>query len=120
MAFTSSRIGTQEAIIKPCDLSEDDEDVNWFCKDCFQNLCERCKKMHLKIPNCRNHDVVSILEGIAITKEAVSNLCQDHNVTFFFFGEHAIRIFVLNALQTFTRNTTSSAFTSISLNYIKC
>ncbi|KAK3104959.1 hypothetical protein FSP39_014073 [Pinctada imbricata] len=85
MAFASSRIGVQEAIIKPCDLCEDDEDVNWFCKDCFQNLCDRCKKMHLKIPNCRNHEVVSILEGIAITKEAVTNLCQDHNVPFSFF-----------------------------------
>ncbi|KAK3105189.1 hypothetical protein FSP39_019287 [Pinctada imbricata] len=85
MAFASSRIGAQEAIIKPCDLCEDDEDVNWFCKDCFQNLCDRCKKMHLKIPNCRNHEVVSILEGLAITKEAVSNLCQDHNVPFSFF-----------------------------------
>ncbi|KAK3104847.1 hypothetical protein FSP39_011557 [Pinctada imbricata] len=85
MAFASSRIGAQEAIIKPCDLCEDDEDVNWFCKDCFQNLCDRCKKMHLKIPNCRSHEVVSILEGIAITKEAVTNLCQDHNVPFSFF-----------------------------------
>ncbi|KAK3104617.1 hypothetical protein FSP39_006286 [Pinctada imbricata] len=85
MAFASSRIGAQEAIIKPCDLCEDDEDVNWFCKDCFQNLCDRCKKMHLKIPNCRSHEVVSILEGLAITKEAVTNLCQDHNVPFSFF-----------------------------------
>ncbi|KAK3104506.1 hypothetical protein FSP39_003660 [Pinctada imbricata] len=85
MAFASLRIGAQEAIIKPCDLCEDDEDVNWFCKDCFQNLCDRCKKMHLKIPNCRIHEVVSILEGLAITKEAVSNLCQDHNVPFSFF-----------------------------------
>ncbi|KAK3105079.1 hypothetical protein FSP39_016848 [Pinctada imbricata] len=85
MAFASSRIGAQEAIIKPCDLCEDDEDVNWFCKDCFQNLCDRCKKMHLKTANCKHHEVVSILEGIAITKEAVSNLCQDHNVPFSFF-----------------------------------
>ncbi|KAK3105320.1 hypothetical protein FSP39_022493 [Pinctada imbricata] len=85
MAFASSRLGAQEAFIKPCDLCEDDEDVNWFCKDCVQNLCDRCKKIHLKTIACKNHHIVSILEGVAIAKKNVSNLCQDHDELFTYF-----------------------------------
>ncbi|KAK3104598.1 hypothetical protein FSP39_005876 [Pinctada imbricata] len=69
MAFASSRIGAQEAIIKPCDLCEDGENVNWFCKDCDQILCDRCKRTCDRniCSNClssehKKHDFVGLRE----------------------------------------------------------
>ncbi|KAK3104553.1 hypothetical protein FSP39_012883 [Pinctada imbricata] len=85
MAFASSKIGAQEAIIKPCDLCEDDENVNWFCKDCDQNLCDRCKKTHLRSNVSKSHIVHSISEGFAMGKRNSSNICREHDELFTFF-----------------------------------
>ncbi|KAK3104817.1 hypothetical protein FSP39_010937 [Pinctada imbricata] len=85
MAFASSKIGAQEAIIKPCDLCEDDENVNWFCKDCDHNLCDRCKKTHLRSNVSKSHIVLSISEGFAMGKRNLSNICREHDELFTFF-----------------------------------
>ncbi|KAK3100654.1 hypothetical protein FSP39_023137 [Pinctada imbricata] len=71
MAFASSMIEVKKTIIKHCDLCEDEEEVNWFCKNCNQNLCDRCKKIHPKIVSFKDHQLIS--------------LCQDHNEPFSFY-----------------------------------
>ncbi|KAK3104446.1 hypothetical protein FSP39_002200 [Pinctada imbricata] len=85
MAFASTMIGAQEAIIKSCDICEEGENVNWYCVDCAQNLCDGCEKGHKKIATCKNHQIVSISEGISITKRNVSSLCKEHSEGFSFF-----------------------------------
>ncbi|KAK3105195.1 hypothetical protein FSP39_019552 [Pinctada imbricata] len=85
MAFASSRIDAQEAIIKPCDLCEDDEDVNWFCKDCHQNLCDKCKRTHLRSTVSKSHDLISIAEGLTIGRRSMTYICNDHGDIFQFF-----------------------------------
>ncbi|KAK3104968.1 hypothetical protein FSP39_014270 [Pinctada imbricata] len=85
MAFASSNLGAQEAIIKPCDLCEDDEYVNWFCKDCNQNLCDRCKMTHLRSNVSKSHVVLSISEGFVMGKRNLSNFCREHDELFTFF-----------------------------------
>ncbi|KAK3104406.1 hypothetical protein FSP39_001344 [Pinctada imbricata] len=79
MAFASSRIGAQEAMIKPCDLCEDEENVNWFCKNCDQNLCDGCKKTHLRSNVSKSHAVLSISEGFEMGKKNISNMCRDND-----------------------------------------
>ncbi|KAK3104360.1 hypothetical protein FSP39_000278 [Pinctada imbricata] len=100
MAFASSRIGAQEAIIKPCDLCEDDENVNWFCKDCDQNLCDRCKRLHLRSNVSKSHIVLSISEGFAIGKRNLSNICREHDELFTFFCRTCDRNICSNCLSS--------------------
>ena len=78
MAFASSRIGVQEAQIIPCDLCESEDDVNWFCRECVQNLCDSCKKIHLRSTNSKTHNVVSILEGLKVNKD-IEQICAKHS-----------------------------------------
>ena len=84
MAFASSKIGAQSAINVPCDLCEEEEDVNWFCKDCGQKLCDRCKKTHLRSNNSRNHIVLSIFEALHVIKQNVDSMCEIHTEPFSF------------------------------------
>ncbi|KAK3104709.1 hypothetical protein FSP39_008373 [Pinctada imbricata] len=100
MAFASSRIGAQEAIIKSCDLCEDDENVNWFCKDCNQNLCDRCKRSHLRSNVSKSHIILSISEGFELGKRNLSNICQDHDELFTFFCRTCDRNICLKCLST--------------------
>ncbi|KAK3105036.1 hypothetical protein FSP39_015801 [Pinctada imbricata] len=100
MAFASSKIGAQEAIIKPCDLCEEDENVNWFCKDCDQSLCDRCKRTHLRSNISKSHIVLSISEGFAMGKMNISNMCRVHDKPFQFFCRTCDRNICAKCLST--------------------
>ncbi|KAK3086602.1 hypothetical protein FSP39_020949 [Pinctada imbricata] len=67
----------QLGFITKCDLCDSLEDVNSFCKNCLQNLCDNCKKLHQKIPSLRSHDIGSIGDGRRVHKSE-ELLCSDH------------------------------------------
>ncbi|KAK3086342.1 hypothetical protein FSP39_017096 [Pinctada imbricata] len=67
----------QLGFVVKCDLCDSVEDVNSFCKNCLQNLCDNCKKLHQKIPSLRSHDIGSIGDGRRI-KKSEDLLCSDH------------------------------------------
>ena len=54
-----------------------EDDVNWFCKNCLQNLCDDCKKMHSKIPSLKTHEIGTIGDGYTVDRSA-KLLCDDH------------------------------------------
>lgn len=60
-----------------CALCDNIEDVRWFCNDCQENLCEKCKNVHQRGKKTRNDRIVPIKEaskGDAKTTE----VCKIH------------------------------------------
>ncbi|KAK3098407.1 hypothetical protein FSP39_019209 [Pinctada imbricata] len=113
MAFASTRKGAHDAVIKSCDLCEDEENVNWFCKDCDQKLCDRCKKTHLRTATCKHHRLVPILEGVPIQKANVSYLCEEHNKQFLFFCRTCNEIICPVCLSMFHRKHNVTDFRNL-------
>ncbi|KAK3104449.1 hypothetical protein FSP39_002291 [Pinctada imbricata] len=68
-----------------CDLCEDNEIANWFCKDCDQSLCDKCKRSHLRINVSKSHNVLLIDEGFEMGKRNISILCLERYKLFAFF-----------------------------------
>ena len=80
----ASDIPIHYPIPTPCDLCEENEDVNSYCKECHQYVCDRCKRLHARNPYLRNHTLVSYTEGYKIHRDH-NALCPDHNEMFSVF-----------------------------------
>ena len=81
---SASDIPVHFPVPTPCSLCEEEVDVNSFCKECHQYLCDRCKRLHGKSPFLKNHHLVPYTEGFIISKN-YSVFCDDHNEVFSFF-----------------------------------
>lgn len=53
----------QFAII--CDLCSSTKNVDSFCKNCRETLCERCCEIHLKSVASRDHEIISRIQASA-------------------------------------------------------
>ena len=84
---SASDIPVHFPIPTPCNLCEDDEDVNSFCKECHQYLCDRCNRLHAKSPFLKNHTIVPYAEGYKIKSDQGDHsvVCKDHNEIFVVF-----------------------------------
>ena len=60
-----------------CELCDAQDDVNWFCKNCIKNLCDSCKKMHIKIPSLSSHNIGTVGDGWRVDRNA-KMLCEEH------------------------------------------
>ena len=67
-----------------CDICEDEEEANWACNQCGQNLCDACKKRHSRTSYTKNHRVVSLLDRTEAGKENF-NICKLHDEPHIFF-----------------------------------
>ncbi|CAC5382978.1 unnamed protein product [Mytilus coruscus] len=56
MAFPQSR--RQAQVPKPCELCETDTAIKWKCVQCNTHMCDKCKKIHLKVQTSIRHDIV--------------------------------------------------------------
>ncbi|XP_052079434.1 uncharacterized protein LOC127717695 isoform X3 [Mytilus californianus] len=45
---------------KPCELCETDTNIKWRCVQCNTLMCEKCKKIHLKVQTSIKHDIVDV------------------------------------------------------------
>ncbi|KAK3082681.1 hypothetical protein FSP39_002458 [Pinctada imbricata] len=70
-------------IFTPCDLCDTKENVNSFCRNCSQNLCDVCRRSHLRSTVSRDHNVVHISEGK--TSDSESAACAKHGQMLFFY-----------------------------------
>ncbi|XP_076111755.1 uncharacterized protein LOC143079993 [Mytilus galloprovincialis] len=66
MAFSQSI--RQAQIPKPCELCETDTNINWKCVQCNTLMCDKCKKIHLKVQTSITHDIVDVKRSEAKTK----------------------------------------------------
>ncbi|CAC5419049.1 unnamed protein product [Mytilus coruscus] len=58
MAFSQSIKRAQ--VPKPCELCETDTNIKWKCVQCNTLMCEKCKKIHLKVQTSIKHDIVDV------------------------------------------------------------
>ncbi|KAK3082886.1 hypothetical protein FSP39_008010 [Pinctada imbricata] len=92
----------QYPVITPCDLCETKEDVNSFCRNCSQNLCEDCKRLHLRSTVSRDHNVVHISEGKSSESEATA--CTKHGERLFFYCRTCSVLFCPKCLDPTHKN----------------
>lgn len=67
-----------------CQLCDSGTTIQWKCMDCSLLLCSKCKDIHLKIKNAKDHRIVDIKEvRIQNESEGISNFkeinCQEHD-----------------------------------------
>ncbi|XP_052081472.1 uncharacterized protein LOC127719380 [Mytilus californianus] len=75
MAFSRSIKGAQ--IPKPCELCETDTNIKWKCVQCNTLMCEKCKKIHLKVQTSITHDIVDV-KGSEAKKEQEHTIITDN------------------------------------------
>ncbi|XP_052081710.1 uncharacterized protein LOC127719524 [Mytilus californianus] len=63
MAFPQSI--RQAQVPKPCELCETDTNIKWKCVQCNTHMCEKCKKIHLKVQTSIRHDIVDAYNSVA-------------------------------------------------------
>ncbi|XP_048743470.2 uncharacterized protein LOC125656890 isoform X2 [Ostrea edulis] len=73
-------LSKQVAVEVCCDFCESEANVNWFCRDCVNNMCVQCKRTHTKIPLCKNHVILPITENQTAAKgrTTVHFQCTEH------------------------------------------
>ncbi|CAC5419050.1 unnamed protein product [Mytilus coruscus] len=75
MAFSQSI--RQAKVPKPCELCETDINIKWKCVQCNTLMCEKCKKIHLKVQTSIKHDIVDVKSSEA-KKEMEHNIVTDN------------------------------------------
>ncbi|CAC5382968.1 unnamed protein product [Mytilus coruscus] len=58
MAFSQSIKRAQ--VPKSCELCETDTNIKWKCVQCNTLMCEKCKKIHLKVQTSIKHHIVDV------------------------------------------------------------
>ncbi|XP_052081795.1 protein wech-like [Mytilus californianus] len=76
MAFSLSIRRAQ--IPKPCELCETDTNIKWKCVQCNTLMCEKCKKIHLKVQTSIKHDIVDVKSSEA--KKKMENTIITDNI----------------------------------------
>ncbi|XP_021344167.1 E3 ubiquitin-protein ligase TRIM33-like, partial [Mizuhopecten yessoensis] len=61
-----------------CTLCDSIEAVNWFCNDCQEVMCDKCKDVHQRGKKTRNDDVVPIQEADKQGKVLLPEVCKTH------------------------------------------
>ncbi|XP_033729512.1 tripartite motif-containing protein 45-like [Pecten maximus] len=54
------------------------QDVNWYCNDCQEALCDRCKEGHKRGKKTRNDDVVPIKQANKTGQAVLPEVCKIH------------------------------------------
>ncbi|XP_060082116.1 uncharacterized protein LOC132561406 [Ylistrum balloti] len=78
MAGSKSIWRAQELVTYPCSLCDIKENVNWFCNDCQEALCDRCKELHTRGKKTKNDDVVTIGKANRQDAKPVPEACKLH------------------------------------------
>ncbi|XP_021357032.1 uncharacterized protein LOC110452702 [Mizuhopecten yessoensis] len=78
MASNRSVRRDQEPVTYTCALCDSEDGVRWYCNDCQENLCDRCKEFHKRGRKTKNYDVVSIGEANRQGDKPVPEVCKLH------------------------------------------
>ncbi|CAC5371364.1 unnamed protein product [Mytilus coruscus] len=76
MAFSQSIRRAQ--IPKPCELCETDTNIKWKCVQCNTLMCDKCKKIHLKVQTSITHDIVDVKSSEA--KQEMEHIIVTDNI----------------------------------------
>ncbi|XP_033747168.1 tripartite motif-containing protein 45-like [Pecten maximus] len=61
-----------------CAWCDSVQDVNWYCNDCQEALCDRCKEGHKRGKKTRNDDVVPIKQANKTGQVVLPEVCKLH------------------------------------------
>ncbi|OWF49651.1 uncharacterized protein LOC110451436 [Mizuhopecten yessoensis] len=78
MASKLSIRRAQVHVPNTCALCESIQDVNWYCNDCQEALCDKCKDGHQRGKKTRNDDVVPIKEANKLGEAVLPEGCKTH------------------------------------------
>ncbi|OWF38661.1 E3 ubiquitin-protein ligase TRIM33-like [Mizuhopecten yessoensis] len=78
MASNRSVQRAQEPVTFTCALCDSGDEVRWYCNDCQDNLCDRCKEAHTRGKKTKNDDVVSIRKANRQGDKPVPEVCKLH------------------------------------------
>ncbi|XP_021352308.1 uncharacterized protein LOC110449644 [Mizuhopecten yessoensis] len=78
MASNRSVRRAQEPVTYTCALCDSEDGVRWYCNDCQENLCDRCKETHTRGKKTKNDDVVSIGKANRHCDKPVPEVCKLH------------------------------------------
>ncbi|XP_021366702.1 uncharacterized protein LOC110459009 [Mizuhopecten yessoensis] len=68
----------QVHVPETCAWCESIQEVNWFCNDCQEALCDKCKDGHQRGKKTRNDDVVPIREANKQDQVVLPEVCKIH------------------------------------------
>ncbi|CAC5382976.1 unnamed protein product [Mytilus coruscus] len=66
--MASSQSVRRAQVPKTCELCETDTNIKWKCVQCNTLMCEKCKKIHLKVQTSITHDIVDVKSSEAKTE----------------------------------------------------
>ncbi|XP_021357110.1 uncharacterized protein LOC110452762 [Mizuhopecten yessoensis] len=78
MASNRSVRRAQEPATYTCALCDSEDGVRWYCNDCQEILCVRCKETHTRGRKTKNDDVVSIGKANRQGDKPVPEVCKLH------------------------------------------
>ncbi|OWF45359.1 uncharacterized protein LOC110457142 [Mizuhopecten yessoensis] len=78
MASKLSIRRAQVHVPNTCAWCESIQDVNWYCNDCLEVLCDRCKEIHKRANRTKNDDVVPIKEANKQDEAVLPEVCKTH------------------------------------------
>ncbi|XP_021367324.1 uncharacterized protein LOC110459415 [Mizuhopecten yessoensis] len=78
MASKLSIRRAQVHVPNTCAWCESVQDVNWYCNDCQEALCDRCFEGHQRARKTRNDDVVPIKEANKLGEAVLPEGCKTH------------------------------------------
>ncbi|XP_021355130.1 tripartite motif-containing protein 45-like, partial [Mizuhopecten yessoensis] len=78
MASKLSIRRAQVYVPNTCAWCENVQDVNWYCNDCQEALCDKCKDGHKRGKKTRNDDVVPIKEANILGEAVLPEVCKTH------------------------------------------
>ncbi|XP_021377961.1 uncharacterized protein LOC110466029 [Mizuhopecten yessoensis] len=79
MASNRSVRRAQEPVTYTCALCDSGDEVRWYCNDCQENLCDRCKDFHIRAKKTKNDDVVPIGDANRQGDKPVPEVCKLHS-----------------------------------------
>ncbi|OWF48689.1 E3 ubiquitin-protein ligase TRIM33-like [Mizuhopecten yessoensis] len=78
MASNRSVRRAQEPVTYTCALCDSEDGVRWYCNDCQENLCDRCKGFHERGKKTKNDEVVLIGKANRQGDKPVPEVCKLH------------------------------------------
>ncbi|XP_021357060.1 uncharacterized protein LOC110452739 [Mizuhopecten yessoensis] len=78
MASNRSVRRAQEPVTYTCALCDSEDGVRWYCNDCQESLCDRCKETHTRGRKTKNDDVVSIGKATRQGDKPLREVCKLH------------------------------------------
>ncbi|XP_069128689.1 transcription intermediary factor 1-beta-like [Argopecten irradians] len=77
MASSKSIRCAQEPVTYMC-LCNSEDNVNWYCNNCQEALCDRCKDFHSRGKKTKNDDIVQIWKADRQADKPVPEVCKVH------------------------------------------